>query len=294
MNSIFIDRQPSCTLAFPTFEISSCCSDKNSTDKLTKRLACCFHFFFPLCSNEVWGGAHIHSQRFKGLISFILVKEHCIIKQYMLIKTELKYLDIVTVDGVITWASVKRSILPICLSDQEAVHFWSMSFKDSHTLPTLESKAYGPSDYRSAIALRIYAWQRSVEQLIKNSRTWNKCLLPLLQDEGERREACRVKKKNLSTQKKTSYLINYIRLHKNTTATLWLELFLHHCHNLTYNQIVGTNSFVCWAGVQQIPKNLNSIHCSQVSFKAPLCRFFILTWLWRHLCRTETHILWLY
>lgn len=140
------DRQPSCTLAFPTLEISSCCSDKNSTDKLTKRLACCFHFFFPLCSNEVWGGAHIHSQGFKGLISFILAKEHCIIKQYMLIKTELKYLDIVTVDGVITWASVKCSILPICLSDQEAVHFWSMSFKDSHTLPTLESKAYGPSD----------------------------------------------------------------------------------------------------------------------------------------------------
>lgn len=49
------------------------------------------------------------------------------------------YFDIIAANGVIAGTSVKGSILPRGLSDQEAVHFGSMALKDTNALPTLKS-----------------------------------------------------------------------------------------------------------------------------------------------------------
>lgn len=49
------------------------------------------------------------------------------------------YLNIIATNGVITGTSVKGSILPRGLSNQEAVHFGSMALKDTNALPTLKS-----------------------------------------------------------------------------------------------------------------------------------------------------------
>lgn len=149
-NSVFTVKQLSCTLVFPVFEIPSCYSGKNCnneldkgskdcTSKITKCLGFCFCFLLcsPLLRYKV---KFMPSSVFKTLVSFIFAKKHYIKNQYTLITADFEYLDIVTVDSVITWTSVECSILPIRLSDQEAVHFRSMSFKDSHTLPALESK----------------------------------------------------------------------------------------------------------------------------------------------------------
>lgn len=49
------------------------------------------------------------------------------------------YLNIIAANGVITGTSVKGSILPRGLSNQEAVHFGGMTLKDTNALPTLKS-----------------------------------------------------------------------------------------------------------------------------------------------------------
>lgn len=54
----------------------------------------------------------------------------------------LTYLDIIAANGMVTGTSVKGSILPRGLGNQEAVHFGGVPLKDTNALPTLKSSTY--------------------------------------------------------------------------------------------------------------------------------------------------------
>lgn len=54
----------------------------------------------------------------------------------------LTHLDIIAANGMVTGTSVKGSILPGDLGNQEAVHFGDVPLKDTNALPTLKSSTY--------------------------------------------------------------------------------------------------------------------------------------------------------